>query len=41
MLSDKVKMYKDLIKNEDIIHKRNIYNCLRNNFLDNPLFRTE
>ena len=41
MLSDKVKMYKDLIKNKDIVHKRNIYNCLRNNFLDNPLFRIE
>ena len=36
MLSDKAKMYKDLIKNLDNVYKKNIYNCVRNNFLDNP-----
>ena len=29
-------MYKDLIKNLDNVYKKNIYNGVRNNFLDNP-----
>ena len=40
-LSDKAKLYKDLIKNLDDVYKKNICNCVRNNFIDNLLFKTE
>ena len=40
-LSDKAKLYKDLIKNSDDVHKKNTRNCVRNNFIDNLLFKTE
>ena len=42
ILSDKVKMFKDLIKNKDNIYKEKIINSVNHHFLNNSLlFKTE
>lgn len=41
ILSDKVKMFKDLIKTKDYIYNRNLNDCVNRNFFPNSLFKIE
>ena len=41
ILSEKAKMYKDLIENEEYVYKRNLKDCVNRHFFSNSLFITE
>ena len=41
ILSEKAKMYKDLIENKDYVYKRNLKDCVNRHFFSDSLFTTE
>ena len=41
ILPDKIKMYKDLLKNEEYTYKRNMNNCINHHFFPNSIFNIE
>ena len=41
ILSEKAKMYKDLIENKDYVYKRYLKDCVNRHFFSNSLFTTE
>ena len=41
ILSEKAKMYKDLIENKDYVYKRYLKDCVNRHFFSNSLFMTE
>ena len=41
ILSDNVKMYKDLVNNKEYMYKRNINNCVNHHFFPNSIFNIE